>query len=724
MDRNNDLRAVYACAWPLSRLGEAVEQLVRRAALLPEAAPRQPWSASAPRPGASEDDVTQWLEMVAMERGFEAEAVQAPYPDADRLVRYAAPALYCLPPRLEGEAPRFLAALSGGWRGLTLVAPDATLRRVRAEAARAALCRELEAPAIEAIEDLLARLRVAPRRRARARRVMLAEQLGRALLPGCWLLRLPLSASWRGLARDARLPRLVATLAGGLLAHLALTLVTWWLIGRQALDDAFSGDLLVVWSFVVLTALLLQGMVTLVKYQVAVEVGGLFKRRLLQGALQLDPDDARRQGVGQFIGRVMESDAMEALALSGGFTALFALIELAMAGAILALGAGEWRHVGLLLLWLGATAVAAWRYGRRGRQWIDVYRAMTNDLVEQMTGHRTRLAQAHRDRWHDEEDRALDRYVRLSAQMDRLGTSLLALMPRGWPVLGLSGLAYTVLVAQPTPERLAISLGGVLLASHAFAQLTEGLRSSMVAALGWKQVQPLWRAAAQTPPPAGQGALSLRGVSLRGVDDLEAPVITMRDVSFRYPGSNRQVVPGCDLQIRGGDRLILQGPSGGGKSTLAALLAGLHEADAGLLLLRGYDRYTLGAAEWRRRVVVAPQFHENYVFSGSFAFNLLMARRWPPQPEDLAEAAAVCRELGLGPLLDRMPAGLQQIVGESGWQLSHGERSRLFIARALLQRADLLILDESLAALDPENAQRAIACASQRVVTLMVIAHP
>jgi ATP-binding cassette subfamily B protein len=106
------------------------------------------------------------------------------------------------------------------------------------------------------------------------------------------------------------------------------------------------------------------------------------------------------------------------------------------------------------------------------------------------------------------------------------------------------------------------------------------------------------------------------------------------------------------------------------------------------------------------------------------AFNLLMGRRWPPLPEDLEVAETVCRELGLGDLLDRMPAGLQQMVGECGWQLSHGERSRLYMARALLQQADMLILDESFGALDPENLQRALRCVLRRAPTLLVIAHP
>jgi ATP-binding cassette subfamily B protein len=184
------------------------------------------------------------------------------------------------------------------------------------------------------------------------------------------------------------------------------------------------------------------------------------------------------------------------------------------------------------------------------------------------------------------------------------------------------------------------------------------------------------------------------------------------------------VLEGCSLRVRRGDRLLLQGPSGGGKSTLASLLTGLRVPESGLLLLDGLDRPTLGADGWRRRIVSVPQFHENHVFIGTFAFNLLMGGEWPGRPEDFERAEALCRELGLGDLLERMPAGLLQQVGETGWQLSHGERSRLFIARALLQRPELIVLDESFAQLDPANLQRAVTCVLDRVPTVMVIAHP
>ena len=83
--------------------------------------------------------------------------------------------------------------------------------------------------------------------------------------------------------------------------------------------------------------------------------------------------------------------------------------------------------------------------------------------------------------------------------------------------------------------------------------------------------------------------------------------------------------------MRVGDRLLLEGPSGGGKSTLASLLAGLRPPQSGLLLLRGLDRQTLGTRAWRRQAAAAPQFHENHVLT----VNLLMGAAGHPLPRIL-----------------------------------------------------------------------------------------
>jgi ATP-binding cassette subfamily B protein len=183
-------------------------------------------------------------------------------------------------------------------------------------------------------------------------------------------------------------------------------------------------------------------------------------------------------------------------------------------------------------------------------------------------------------------------------------------------------------------------------------------------------------------------------------------VLEARDVTYRYRDGGNDVLRGCELRILAGDRLLLEGASGGGKSTFASVLAGLRLPDSGLLLLGGLDPQTVGEREWRRRIAAAPQFHENHVLTGPLLFNLLLGRGWPPAPDDVREAETVCRELGLDAVVSRMPGGLLQMVGDTGWQLSQGEKSRLYIARALLQGAEIILLDESFAALDPENLQR------------------
>jgi ATP-binding cassette subfamily B protein len=180
---------------------------------------------------------------------------------------------------------------------------------------------------------------------------------------------------------------------------------------------------------------------------------------------------------------------------------------------------------------------------------------------------------------------------------------------------------------------------------------------------------------------------------------------------------------GCSLRIPHGARFVLEGRSGGGKSTLASLIAGLRVPAAGLLSLAGWDRASLGASGWRRLAGFAPQFHENHVLTGTFLYNALLGRPGLTLRQDVQEAEAVCRELGLGPVLERMPSGMLQLVGETGWQLSHGERSRLFIARALLQGADLVVLDESFAALDPETLQIALDCVDRRADAVLAVAH-
>ena len=691
-------------AWPASRVGEALEALARRSALRPK-------SVELPLPPANlADDPRQlglWIESAASSLGVEAEPCEIRYADVERRLTLAAPAL------LRCSDGRLLALLDAG----TLLAPDLSLRRLGTEAVRAELCAHAEALISSELDELLNCAGIGHRRRERARAALLRQRLAGTRVGHAWLLRLPPGASFPLALRLARVPWRLAMLAGAHLVQYVLWLAAWFIVGVGALQGRLDRGLLLAWALLLLTLVPIRGLITWLQGLVSITAGGILKERLLCGALRLKPDEIRHQGAGQLLGRVIESEALESLALSGGFLALVSVIELVLAAVVLGTGAGGVGHALLLVLWVGMAACLGWRYFHEERRWTDSRVSMTHDLVERMVGHRTRLAQEPREHWHDTEDQGLERYQGVSQAVDRRAAVLMAIVPRGWLVVGVAGLA-PAFVSGSAAAALAVSVGGMLLAYRALRRLASGVWNLTEAAIAWRQVAPLFAAAAREETP-GSPALA----TMESAGDREA-VIEARDIVFRYPNHPEPVLQRCNLNISAGDRLLLEGPSGGGKSTLASLLTGMLRPESGLLLARGLDRQTLGAQGWLRRVASAPQFHENHVLTGTFVFNLMMARDGWLTEKDYQEAEVICRELGLGPLLEKMPAGMLQMVGESGWQLSHGERSRLYIARALLQGSDVLVFDESFAALDPENLGLALDCVLKRAPTVMVIAHP
>jgi ATP-binding cassette subfamily B protein len=701
-----------ALAWPASRLGEALQALAQRSTLASAGAELPPPPARGP--------FGPWIDLAAGCVGFESESVETTYADVDRVVLRAGPALLHLPG--DGDA-RFLALLPGRRRTVSVLGPDLAVHSLEREDVRAALANALEAPFAGDLDRLLGDAGVTLRRRARARAAILREQLGTAPLAGCWLLRLPPDANaWRQ-ARDGGLPHRLAGLGAARTIEYALWLLAWWMVGRGALDGRLDRGWLLAWALLLLTLVPLRLLATWWEGRLAVGAGAILKRRLLHGALRLEPEEVRREGIGQLLGRVLEADAVESLALSGGFLALESGIELVLAAGILAMGAGGPLLVALLAGWVGVALLLAARYLRHRWRWTDTRLEMTHDLVERMVGHRTRQVQEGRERWHEAEDHALTRYLGASRAMDGSAGLLSALVPRGWLVLGLAGIAPPFVAGTASPPALAVALGGILLAHHALRRLVASLAHVAGAAIAWRNVAPLYHAAARPEVRGVPGVALLAGTDRRAQAD-GRPLLEAHDLVFRYRDRGDAILRGVSLRIRAGDRLLLEGPSGAGKSTLASLLTGLRAPESGLLLLEGLDQQSLGSAGWRQRVVAAPQFHENHVLAGTFAFNLLMGRPWPTSAGEFQEIEALCGELGLGELLERMPAGLLQMVGETGWQLSHGERSRLFIARALLQRADLVVLDESFAALDPETLARALRCVLARARALVVIAHP
>ncbi len=715
----DDLSALF---WSSSQLGSGLEALARRSELQPSPVqvPHPPSSiASLDNTAASRDALNQWIESAATWLGLEAEPSSVPYEGLERLIENAGPALLQVPGT---GAPRFLFLLPRNRRRVSALAPDLRTVPLQLQEVRTLLCRTVEETVAPGIDGLLDEARIPEKRRGAARTALLLERLRNKEVGACWLLRQSPGASFGSQAKRAHLPRRLGILLAAHAAEYLLLILSWWLIGSAVLSGHLDHGWLIAWALILLTLVPFRVLSTWLQGVLAINGGILFKQRLLFGALRLKPEEIRHKGVGQFLGEVMESEAVESLALSVGFQGLTAAIELIAAAFVLSQGVARGLELILLPVWVALTVVMGAGYFRQRQRWTELRLSMTNDLTERMIGHRTRLAQEARDQWHDGEDEELQRYLEMSKRMDSAAALVMAIAPRGWLLLGMLGLTWAFVASQGLNITLAISLGGILLAYRALKRLSLGLISLADAVISWQQVAPLFKAAGRSQLQGSPAvAFTPAAQSDNGGDNA---VMEAHDLVFRYQDRGEPVLRGCSLTIRRGERLLLEGSSGGGKSTLASLLVGLRVPQSGLLLLHGLDRQTLGEQGWRQRVVSAPQFHENHVLSETFAFNLLMGRRWPPREEDMREASAICTELGLEPLLNKMPAGMLQMVGETGWQLSHGERSRVYIARALLQGAEIVIFDESFAALDPENVRLALDCVLRRASTLLVVAHP
>ena len=699
--------------WPVDELAGALEQLAQRAG----------YGTSAHEVAAPAADVEPsrvWMFALGDRLGVELEPITPLYRELPDVVARAAPGVIQI--RRDGR-PHYLVLLGKRWGKLRLLARDATVVTVATSHVLALVREEKQATVAAEVDQLLDGVQTSGRARARVRGRLLLQRLGQAQLRTGWIMRPRRTARRRTLIGDVP-----ALMAGILVSHLLLSLVlagSFWILGRAALEAHLETGWFLGWIAVTACAIPLRLLEVWWQGLFSIRVGTLLKQQLLAGILKLTPDEIRLDGIGRHFGRVAESEVVEQLALGGALLAVLSLLDLILATIILVLGAGGWLQAGVLVAWVGVAFVLARRHFKMQRKWSAARIEITHDLLERMLGHRTRLAQLPLERWHDGEDRRLSSYAETSKVMDRRTMQLSALLRDGWLVLGLVTLVPAFAFGEAQASSLAVSVGGILLALRAFDEISVFFQQVSLAAVSFEQIKDLLLAVGR-PELESKVPLQMEAGKLTEarIDELGGTLIEARGLTFRHHARTRPVLENCSLQIAHGDRILLEGPSGGGKSTLMSLLTGLRTPEAGVLLLRGLDRSTFGTSGWRRRVTAAPQFHENYVLSGSFAYNLLLGREWPTSPELRAKAAELCKELGLGELVAKMPAGLEEMIGETGWQLSHGEKSRLYIARTLLQGVELIILDESFASLDPETMRVVQRCVLDHAPSLVVVSHP
>jgi len=704
-----------ACSWPAELLGQAMEAIAER--VMPQKRVRRVFLAPQGIVEAAALDLVRWLDDASAHLGLLLEPKERTALTAGALLAEGGPVLVVMPAR---RKRRFLVLLDSSRDGRSAQVLTPT--------------REALWVAMAELDSLLAGSAAVPERLAEfCQKVGLSEEgtlvAERLLLPRQERDELcvgfsfaPAETSFFARFVEAGAFRLLATTIVLYLFTFALYATSWWLIGGAAMEGHLSRGWLLAWAITLLSFVVCRAAAVWGAGRLAVHVGGITRERLLGGILRLSLDNVRARGIGSLLGIVLDADALDALARTGGPTLLADIAQCACGAIVLSLGAAPLGHLILLGLWLGVAAALLRRLYRRLLDWSDARLALTDEVVETMVGYRTMMAQMPPEKRHLGEERVLDDYARKEAAMDREMARLAVLIPRGWLVLGIAALVPSFCAARVDSAHVAASLGGVMLLYLAFRRIALETGPGLAAAfLAWRSTKPVAAAAAPPDMPAEQ--VAVLPTEIDEASDGRRALLVGRDVSYSYPGRLEPVLRGADFEVHRGDRVLVEGRSGAGKSTLGSILCGLRQPSGGLLLLGGFDHHSLRSERWRQRVASVPQGHENHILSAPLLFNIAMARRWPPSDADVSEYQSICSELGLDALLLRMPAGIQQMVGDSGWQLSHGERARVCVARALAQQADIRVLDESFAALDPETLDRVLECILRRSQTLLVVSH-
>lgn len=212
--------------------------------------------------------------------------------------------------------------------------------------------------------------------------------------------------------------------------------------------------------------------------------------------------------------------------------------------------------------------------------------------------------------------------------------------------------------------------------------------------------------------PERPGAVRVSKASVEGSIDIDA-------VTFRYPGTDTDVLSDVTLSVQPGQTVALVGRSGAGKTTLTNLIARFYDPQHGSLRLDGRDLRDIDLESYRGLLGIVEQ--EVFLFDGTIAENIAYARRDCSREEILAAATAAAAH----DFIEKLPDGYESVIGERGVKLSGGQRQRLAIARAILADPKILILDEATSNLDTESEQLIQRSLEQLLKdrTAFVIAH-
>lgn len=192
--------------------------------------------------------------------------------------------------------------------------------------------------------------------------------------------------------------------------------------------------------------------------------------------------------------------------------------------------------------------------------------------------------------------------------------------------------------------------------------------------------------------------------------------VDVENITFRY-GSRAPVLKNVSFKVNNGDKIALVGESGGGKTTLAKIILGLWQPEEGKVTLSGYNVEELDKKLMRREIAYVPQNVE--LFTGSIEENIKLGKH----DATYEEIKTACRMAGCADFIEKMPAKYGTYLEEAGANLSGGERQRIALARALIKKPKILILDEATSNLDFVSEAHIYDMLFKLDCTLIIIAH-